>query len=89
MGRWKSAISEYVTNLAAYIDGLRDFSQSEQQAVRTELGATKPSELPSQSTVYDLVNAVTHAAQAAEPARRIELESIAGSVLMNHTKSES
>jgi len=89
MGRWKSAVSEYVTNLAAYIDGLRDFSQNEQQAVRTELGATKPSELPPRSTVYDLVNAVTHAAQSAEPARRIELKSIAGNVLMNHTKGAS
>ena len=89
MGRWKSSVSEYVTNLAAYIDGRREFSQSEQQAVRAELGATKPSELPPQATVYDLVNAVTHAAQSAEPARRIELESIAGNVLMSHTKGES
>ena len=91
MSRWKSAVSQYVTNLAAYIDGLRDLSQSEQQAVRTELGATKPAELPTQATVYDFVNAVTHVAQAAtvEPSRRIELESIAGGVLMNHTKGES
>jgi len=91
MGRWKSAVGAYITNLAEYIDSMRDLSQSEQQAVRAELGATKPAELPKHASVYDLVNAVTHAAQAVaiEPARRIELESIAGNVLMNHTMGES
>jgi hypothetical protein len=91
MGQWKASVRQYVTNLADYIDSLRELSQGEQQAVRTELGAIKPAELPKQTSVYDLVNAVTHSAQAqaVEPARRIELESIAGNILMSHTRVES
>jgi hypothetical protein len=89
MGRWKAAVGAYIANLAEYIDSMRELSLGEQQSVRTELGATKPAELPGQATVYDFVNAVTHAAQAVEPARRIELESVAGGILMNHTKGES
>jgi hypothetical protein len=85
MGHWKRAVASYVTDLAQYIDGLRELNQTEQQAVRAELGATKPSELPERASVYDFVNALTAAAHQAEPARRIELESIAGSVLVSRT----
>jgi hypothetical protein len=85
MDRWKSAVGTYITDLASYIDGLRELGQSEQQAVRLELGAKKPAELPERSSVYDVVNAITAAAHSAEPARRIELESIAGGVLLNQT----
>lgn len=85
MGRWKDALSSYITNLPQYIDGLRDLSQSEQQAVRLEFGAKKPAELPERGSVFDLVNAITATAHAVEPARRIELESIAGSILVANT----
>ncbi|HWA72797.1 MAG TPA: DUF932 domain-containing protein [Polyangiaceae bacterium] len=85
MDRWKLAVSTYITDLASYIDGLRELGQSEQQAIRLELGAKKPAELPASSSVYDVVNAITAAAHTAEPARRIELESIAGGVLLNQT----
>jgi hypothetical protein len=89
MNRWRAAVSTYVSNLADYIDGLRDLAQGEQQAVRTELGATKPAELPERVSVYDFVNAVTHAAQSAEPARRIELETVAGRILLDETGGRS
>ena len=85
MGRWRSAVASYVTNLAGFIDGLRELTQGEQRAVRAELGANTPADLPEQASVYDVVNAVTHAAQEAEPARRIELESVAGRVLLDYT----
>jgi hypothetical protein len=86
MDRWKSAVSTYVTDLANFIDGMRELNLGEQQAVRVELGANKPTELPERVSVYDLVNAVTH---EAEPARRIELESIAGGVLLDQTGGRS
>jgi len=85
MGRWKSAVSMYVTSLADFIDGMRELNLSEQQAVRVGLGANKPAELPARVSVFDFVNAVTQAAHDAEPARRIELESIAGGVLLDQT----
>lgn len=85
MDRWKAAVSSYITGLADYIDGLRELDQGEQQRVRVELGANKPAELPERVSVYDFVNAVTQAAHEAEPARRIELESVAGGVLLDQT----
>ena len=54
MGHWKAAVSSYITNLADFIDGLRDLSQSEQQGIRTELGATKAADLPERASVFDL-----------------------------------
>lgn len=86
VGRLKSAVSTYITGLADYIDGLRELDQGEQQRVRVELGANKPAQLPERVSVYDFVNAVTQAAHDAEPARRIELESIAGSVLLDQVR---
>jgi hypothetical protein len=89
MGRFRSSLASYITNLADFIDGMRDLSQAEQQAVRVELGANKPAELPERTSVYDFVNAVTQAAHEAEPARRIELEAIAGGVLLEQTQARS
>ena len=89
MARFKSAIATYVTNLADFIDGMRELNLSEQQAVRVELGANKPAELPESVSVYDLVNAVTKSAHEAEPGRRIELESVAGGLLLDQTGGQS
>jgi len=89
MDRWKTAVATYITGLADYIDGLRELDQGEQQRVRVELGANKPAELPERASVYDFVNAVTQVAHEAEPARRIELESIAGGVLLHQTGGTS
>src|SRR6478736_4356653 len=86
MGHWQAAVTSYITNLADFIDGLRELSHSEQQGMRSELGAAKPAELPEHSSVYDVVNALTSAAHHAEPARRIELETVAGEMLLAHTK---
>lgn len=88
MGHWRTAVTSYITGLADFIDGLRDLSQSEQQGVRRELGAAKPSELPESVSVYDFINAVTSTAHHAEPARRIELESMAGGLLMAQTGAQ-
>jgi hypothetical protein len=87
MDRWQAAVGTYITDLASYIDNLRDLNQGEQQAVLNEFDAKKPAELPEKVTVYDFVNAITAAAHEVEPARRIELESIAGGVLLRETRS--
>jgi len=89
MARWRSAVSSYITGLADYINGLRELTTGEQQAVRVELGANKPAELPERVSVYDFVNAVTQAAHEAEPQRRIEIESLAGGLLLDQTGGPS
>lgn len=85
LGRWKTAVSTYVQNLAEFIESWRELTQSEQTAVRSQLGATSRENLPESASVYDLTNAVTSAAHSAEPARRIELETIAGRLLVDQT----
>ncbi len=87
MGHWRAAVTSYVTDLADFIDGLRELSQSEQQAMRVELGATKRTDLPNRASVYDVVNALTSTAHHVEPARRIELETVAGQLLLAQTRS--
>ncbi|HXK16726.1 MAG TPA: hypothetical protein VNG33_02895, partial [Polyangiaceae bacterium] len=52
MDRFKSSVSAYITNLADFIDGMRELNLSEQQAVRVELGANKPGELPERVSVF-------------------------------------
>lgn len=85
MDRWKAAVAKYVTDLAAFIEGLRELDQGEQQRLRVELGANRAAELPERASLYDLVNAVTQVAHEADPGRRIEIESIAGGVLLDQT----
>jgi len=86
MNHWRAAVASYITNLAEFIDGLTELSQSEQQGMRSELGATKRADLPERASVYDVVNALTSTAHQAEPARRIELETVAGGLLVAQTK---
>lgn len=85
MEHWRAAVLTYVTDLAGLIDGLRELNQAEQHALRSELGASKPAELPKRASVYEIVNALTSTAHRAEPARRIELETVAGALLVHHT----
>jgi hypothetical protein len=86
MKLWKSAVVSHISDLSAFINDLRELDQSEQASMRSELGASKPSELPKRASVFDVVNALTHSAQAAGPYRRIELEEIAGRILVEHVE---
>jgi hypothetical protein len=86
MDRWRSAVGQYIEGLAGFIDSLRELTGSEQSALRSELGAQQPRDLPERASVYDVVNALTSAAHQAEPARRIELESIAGNILVDRVR---
>jgi hypothetical protein len=52
------------------------------EALKTEASAPA---LPERTTAYDFVNALTAAAHEAVPARRLELESLAGDLLVRHT----
>ncbi len=64
------------------IDGMRELSISEkkgfEEAVKVE---AEVKELPEHMPLYNLVNALTSTARAAAPARRLELEGLAGDVL--------
>lgn len=83
LDQWKRAVGEYIEGLGDFILNLRELTQSEQRAVRAELGASKPSDLPKRAPVYEVANALTSVAHGVEPARRLELEGIAGRVVLN------
>lgn len=83
LDQWRRAVGEYIEDVGDFILGLRELTQSEQQAVRAELGASKPGDLPTRALVYEVANALTSVARGVEPARRLELEGIAGGVVVN------
>jgi len=85
MDRWKAAVTTMVEDVQSMIDNMRELTQGERKHVETELlHETGVPELPESTSAYNLVNAITGAARHAEPARRLELESLAGIVLSRH-----
>lgn len=85
MKQWESAVSFMVEDVQRQIDDLRELTIPERKGVENELQAeTGSASLPTRARLYDLVNAMTAAAKSAAPARRLELESVAGHVLARH-----
>jgi hypothetical protein len=85
MNLWKQAVGAFVTNLAAEIDALRALTVSERERVEEEMKKeTGAPQLPERVSAYDFVNAVTAMAHDAEPARRLEIEELAGGLLRRH-----
>jgi hypothetical protein len=84
MGRWKAAVNVMVENVADQVERLRELTMAEKQLVATEVKkAASSTVLPDHMSLYELVNAVTAAAHDVAPARRIEIESLAGEMLIH------
>ena len=85
MARWKVAVTTMVEDVAKQIEALRELTQGERKHVEEELlkEAQVPA-LPESTSAYNLVNAITGAARHAEPSRRLDIESLAGTVLSRH-----
>lgn len=81
MQRWQRSISVFVENVAEQIAALQELTIAERGRVERELGGGDRKLLPEQTSVFDFVNAITAAAHESEPARRLELEALGGSVL--------
>jgi hypothetical protein len=85
MDRWKLAVTTMVEDVAKQIENLRELTQGERKHVEEELlREVRLPELPASTSAYDLVNAITGAARQAEPSRRLDMESLAGTVLSRH-----
>jgi hypothetical protein len=88
MNLWKQAVSTFVTNVAAEIEALRSLTAFERERVEEEIKreAGVP-QLPERVSAYDFINSVTamaHDEHGAEPARRLEIEELAGGLLRRH-----
>mgnify|MGYP001551652639 CR=1 FL=1 len=80
---WQNALVTHIHGVADTIDRMRLLTQGERTLVGSELKKEEGVKaLPARTSAYNLVNALTSAAQQAEPARRLELESFAGEFLL-------
>jgi hypothetical protein len=82
MQKWQRAVQFMIEDVQRQIDELHELTAVERGAVTEELKQEvgRP-ELPQATDVFTFLNAMTSAAKASTPARRIELESIAGRLL--------
>jgi hypothetical protein len=84
--RWQASVNIMVTEVAALIDGLRDFSLGEKKLVEVEIQREAGRiGLPERMPLYGLLNGITAAAHHVMPVRRLEMESLAGELLVRHT----
>lgn len=85
MTQWQRAVSFMIEDVQQLVDSMRELSVGEKKSFEEaiKVGA-EVKELPEHLPVYDLVNALTSTARSAVPARRLELEALAGEVLSRH-----
>lgn len=83
MDHWKKAVATEVQQVGKFIEQMRLLTLAEKQNIEQALQLQHDKkELPESTTAYNLINAVTAAAHQAAPARRLELESLAGNLLV-------
>jgi hypothetical protein len=83
--QWERAVTFMVEDVARQIEALRDLTIPERRSVESELlKETGAGALPEHAPLYDLVNALTASARSAVPARRLEMETMAGELLERH-----
>lgn len=88
MNQWRRSVHFMVDDVQRQIDSLRELTIVEKKnlegAVLREAGVAK---LPQHVPVFEFINAMTSAAKDAGPARRLEIEALAGDVLARHVGS--
>jgi hypothetical protein len=85
MRQWQKAVTFMVEDVERQIAELRELTILERTNVEKELlKETGEPALPEHMPLYDLVNALTSSAKTAIPARRLELEAMAGELLDQH-----
>lgn len=83
--QWRRSVSFMVEDVQRQVDSLRELTVREKNTLETALEEeTGLRPLPERVSVYDFVNALTHSAKEASPARRLELEAVGGDVLARH-----
>jgi hypothetical protein len=85
MEQWQQAVTFMVEDVQRQIESLRELTVVEKKELEHELlkESGRPA-LPEKIELYSFINGLTASAKVAAPARRLELESIAGAVLSQH-----
>ena len=90
MSQWQRAVSFMVEDVQRQVDAMRELTIPERRTfedqIKLEAGAP---ELPPHVPLYSMVNALTATAKSAVPARRLELEGMAGDLLAQHVGGPS
>ncbi|MFO0564309.1 MAG: DUF932 domain-containing protein [Polyangiaceae bacterium] len=88
MDAWRRSVTVQVEKLSELIESMRELTVGEREGVERELMADAgvPA-LPERTSAYSLVNAITATARVADPARRLELEGLAGQLLDRHVRT--
>ena len=85
MDQWRRSVSFMVEDVQRQIDSLRELTIPEKKNLEAGmLRETGHPELPEHVDLYSFVNAMTASAKDAAPARRLDIEALAGEVLTRH-----
>lgn len=85
MTQWRRAVDFMVEDVARQIEEMRTLTVIERGALEAQvLVEENVRALPEHVPLYSFVNAITASAKAAAPARRLELEAVAGELLEQH-----
>ncbi len=85
MRQWQRAVTFMVEDVQKQIEAMRELTIPERKSLESALLIeTGAPALPEHVALYDLVNAFTSSAKVAVPARRLELEAMAGDLLSQH-----
>ncbi len=90
MGQWQRAVTFMVEDVQRQVESMRELTNPERRAFEEEIKreAQVPA-LPEHVPLYAMVNALTATAKTAQPARRLELEGMAGDLLTQHVGGPS
>lgn len=85
MDHWKRSVAFMVEDVERQINAMRELTTGEKKNLETALiQEVGTNTLPERVPVYDFINALTRSAKEATPARRLDLEAVAGEVLTRH-----
>lgn len=88
LNEWRKAVDFMIEDVQRQIESLRELTTAEKKNLETEvLRETGRLELPARVDLYSFINAMTSSAKAAAPARRLDIEALAGDVLVHHVGS--
>lgn len=86
LDQWRRSVDFMITSVAEQIEALRsELTIPERKNLEAEiLRETGAGVLPARLPLFDVLNGITSSAKLAAPARRLEIEAVAGDLLARH-----
>ncbi|MBX3230674.1 MAG: hypothetical protein KIT84_00540 [Labilithrix sp.] len=86
LDQWRRSVEFMITSVADQIEALRsELTMPERKNLEAEiLRETGTAALPARLPLFDVLNGITSSAKLAAPARRLEIEAVAGDLLARH-----